>query len=52
MEIVHFSSRYLRRQPIAVVNITRSEIKTSVNARDLGVTLEKSLMMSTHVSNL
>ena len=49
---MHFSSRYLRRQPIAVVNIAGSAIKTSVNARDLGVTLDQSLMMSTHVSDL
>ncbi|XP_078357267.1 uncharacterized protein LOC144642150 [Oculina patagonica] len=51
-EILHFSSRYLQRQPIAAVNIAGSEIKTSVNARDLGVTLDQCLRMSTHVSNL
>jgi len=51
-EILHFSSRYLQRQPIAAVNIAGSEIKTSVNARDLGVTLDQCLTMSTHVSNL
>jgi len=51
-EIVHFSSRYLQRQPIAAVNIAGSEIKTSANARDLGVTLDQCLTMSTHVSNL
>ena len=49
---MHFSSRYLRRQPIAAVNIAGSEIKTSVNARDLGVTLDQYLTMSTLVSNL
>ena len=38
-EIVHFSSHYLRRQPIAAVNIAGSEIKTSMNACDPGVTL-------------
>jgi len=49
---LHFSSRYLQRQPIAAVNFAGSEIKTSVNARDLGVTLDQCLTMSTHVSNL
>jgi len=49
---LHFSSRYLQRQPIATVNFADSEIKTSVNARDLGVTLDQCLTMSTHVSNL
>jgi len=39
-EILHFSSRYLQRQPIAAVNIAGSVMKTSVNARDLGVTLD------------
>ena len=51
-EILHFSSRYLQRQSIAAVNIAGSEIKTSENARDLGVTLDQCLTMSTHVSNL
>ena len=51
-EILHFSSRYLQRQPIAAVNIAGSEIKTSLNAWDLGVTLDQYLTMSTHVSNL
>ncbi|KAL9987663.1 hypothetical protein ACROYT_G002007 [Oculina patagonica] len=36
----------------AAVNIAGSEIKTSVNARDLGVTLDQCFTMSTHVSNL
>ena len=49
---MHFSSRYLRRQPIAAVNIAGSAINTSVNARDLGVTLDQYLTMSTLVSNL
>ena len=49
-EILHFSSRYLQRQPIAAVNIAGSEIKTSVNARGLGVILNQCLTMSTHVS--
>ena len=35
-----YVSRYLQRQPIAAVNMAGSEIKTSVNAWDLGVTLE------------
>ena len=51
-EILHFTSRYLRRQPIAAVNIAGSEIKTSMNAWYLGVTFDQCLMMSTHVSNL
>ena len=51
-EILHFSSRYLQRQPIATLNIAGSENKTSVNARDLGVTLDQYLTMSTHISNL
>lgn len=51
-EILQFSSRCLQRQPIAAVNIAGSEIKTSVNARDLGVTLDQCLTMSKHVSNL
>ena len=38
-EIVHFSSRYLSRQPIATVNIAGSVIKTSVSALDPKVTL-------------
>jgi len=51
-EILHFSSCYLQRQPIAAANIAGFEIKTSVNARDIGVTLDQCLTMSTHVSNL
>ncbi|XP_078361189.1 uncharacterized protein LOC144645475 [Oculina patagonica] len=39
------------RQPIAAVNIAGSEIKTSVNARNLGVTLDQCLTMSTHCCN-
>ena len=35
-----------------MVKIAGSEIKTSVNARDLGVTLDQCLTMSTRVSNL
>ena len=49
---MHFSSRFLRRQPIVGVNIADSEIKTSVNARDPGVTHDQCLTMSTDVSNL
>ena len=34
------------------MNIAGSEIKTNVNARDLAVTLDQCLTMSTHASNL
>ena len=34
------------------MNIAGSEIHTSTNARDLGVTLDRCLTMSTHVSNV
>ncbi|KAL9951157.1 hypothetical protein ACROYT_G043774 [Oculina patagonica] len=50
--IFHPKGSFRERQPIAAVNIAGSEIKTSVNARDLEVTLDQCLTMSTHVSNL
>ena len=34
------------------MNIAGSETETSTNARDLGVTLDRYLTMSTHVDNL
>lgn len=49
---VQFSSRYLERQLIAKKNISGSEINTSINARDVGLTLDRCLTISTHVSNL
>ena len=49
---MHFSSSYLHCQPIALVNIAGSEIRTSMSVHDLGVTLDQCLSMSTHVSNL
>lgn len=50
--VVQFSSRYLERQLIAKENISGSEINTSINARDVGLTLDRCLTISTHVSNL
>ena len=47
---VQFSSRYLERQLIAKKNISGSEINTSINARDVGLTLDRCLTISTHVS--
>ena len=50
--VVQFSSRYLERQLIAKENISGSEINTSINARDVGLTLDRCLTISTYVSNL
>ena len=37
---------------MAKMNIVATENEASTNARDLGVTLDRFLMMSTYVSNL
>ena len=50
--VVQFSSRYLERQLIAKENISGSKINTSINARDVGLTLDRCLTIFTHVSNL
>ena len=51
-EVIHFSSRYLHREPIEMVNINGTEIKTTSNVRDLGVTLDQCLTMSSHINTL
>lgn len=49
-DIIHYNLVTYRVHPLQVSNFASSEIKTIVNVRDLGVTLDHCLMMSIHVN--
>ena len=51
-EVVHFSSRFLLRNPISEITLNGDVIESSPAARDLGVSLDHYLKMSTRVNDL
>ena len=51
-EVVHFSSRFLPREPISEVILNGDPIEPSPAARDLGVNLDQHLKMSIRVNDI
>ena len=51
-EVVHFSSRFLLRDPISEITLNGDVIESSPAARDLGISLDHYLKMSTRVKDL
>jgi len=51
-EVVHFSSLFLLRDPISEITLNGDVIESSPAARDLGISLDHYLKMSTRVKDL
>ena len=51
-EIVHLTSRFLKYDPISHVGIDGLNIRPTQEARNLGVTIDKHLQLTTHINNI
>ena len=49
-EVIHFSSKFSRLEPISSISIGSTEVTCSDEARNLGVFMDRHLTMSSHIN--